>query len=444
MSHEPPISIRYEQSLAYAGSGGWHEGRTVFIQLFDSMVSSGLLAELTGNAFKVLSVLGLAASPLGLGSERDVAFFRDLVAASIVSPQDQGKLFCCVLHDELVRRTGISKNTLSRCTAELENRKMVEKRQVRKADGTRYNIFFILPASHLDKYHTNRPRAQCAVEPVPEIGTVPRTGANLRSTTTTTAPASAGAGFDREAVLAYFAKRKGITRYRPTAHDKRKLALLQEGGYSQEDVLAAIDQAFEALAPDAPPIRMFSYCATIALATPPRRLSPSESGGCSTGKSNGDTVSPSPATISEEPDSPSVLRHVISMYESEIGTVTPLVEGELRTLIAAYPDPSAWDTAFREAVRANVRRLSYVHQVLKRRATGASPNLPPSGGNDVKHESKSGQSQRGRDGNGGHRRRSRPARRVRPAADEELLAAQQRAAAMEPLDLVTVLGKADA
>lgn len=462
MSHEPPITIKYEQSLAYAGSEHWQEGRTVFVQLFDSMVNSGLLARLTGNALKVLSALGLAASPLGGGSEKDEAFFQHLVAADIVAPQDRGKLFCCVPHDELVRRTGISKNTLSRCTAELEGHGMVEKRAVRKADGTRYNIFFILSASHLDKYNTHRPRAGSSEsepdpktgtgsrqKPLPRTGTVPEGGTNSISTTTATPTAittavSAGEGFDREAVLAHFAERKGVDRYRPTAHDQKKLALLQESGYSREEIMAAIDLAFDTHLEDAEPIRMFSYCATIALATPPRQLSTSESEQRSTDEPERDSVSrsPSSATIDEEADTPSVLKRIISMYESEIGAVTPLVEGELRTLIAAHPDPSEWDTAFREAIRANVRRLSYVHQVLMRRATGASPSLPPSGGNDVKRKSKSEQSRRRRDGD--HRRRTRSTGRTRPSSDEELIAAQQRAAAMEPLDLVATLGTADA
>lgn len=452
MSREPPITIKYEQSLAYAGSEHWQQGRTVFVQLFDSMVNSGLLARLTGNALKVLSALGLAASPLGGGSEKDEAFFQDLVAADIVAPQDRGKLFCCVPHDELVRRIGISKNTLSRCTAELEGHGMVEKRAVRKADGTRYNIFFILSASHLDKYNTHRPRARSSEsEPLPRTGTVPEVGTNLRSTTTATPTAittdvSAGEGFDREAVLAHFAERKGVDRYRPTAHDEKKLALLQESGYSREEIIAAIDLAFDTHLEDAEPIRMFSYCATIALATPPRQLSTSESEQRSTDESERDSVSQSQssATTGEEPDTPSVLKHIISMYESEIGAVTPLVEGELRTLIAAHPDPSEWDTAFREAIRANVRRLSYIHQILKRRATGASPNLPPSGGNDVKRKSKSEQPRRRRDGNGGHRRRTRSTRHTGPSTEEELIAAQQRAAAMQPLDLVATLGTADA
>jgi hypothetical protein len=84
-------------------------------------------------------------------------------------------------------------------------------------------------------------------------------------------------GSDRDAVLACFARRKDVGRHRATAHDEKKLALLQESGYSQEEILAAIDLAFDSLSSDAPPIRMFSYCATVALATPPRGLSPAKS-----------------------------------------------------------------------------------------------------------------------------------------------------------------------
>jgi hypothetical protein len=463
MSQAPPITIKYEHALAYAGSEGWHEGRTVFVQLFDSMVSSGLLAELTGNAFKVLSALGLAASPLGLGSEQAEAFFQDLVAAGIVFPQDRGRLFCCVLHDELVRRTGVSKNTLSRCTAELEDQGMVEKRVIRKEDGTRYNIFFILPGSHLDKYNTHRPRTQAPTsepvpifgtgseeKPLPKTGTVPEIGTNFRSSTATTPTPTATAlavrsGFDRQEVLAHFAERKGVARYRPTAHDEKKLALLQEGGYSQEEILAAIDLAFDTHPADAEPIRMFSYCATIALATPPRRLSATESNPGSAVEPDGDPVSPPPAAAGEKPNTPTVLQHAICLYESEIGAVTPLIERELRTLTATYPEPSAWDTAFREAIRANVRRLSYVHQVLKRRATEPSPNLPPSGGGtDVKRNSNTRQSQRGSRRNGGSRRRTAPTRRRGGPGDRELQTAQQRAAEMQPLDLAATLGTSDA
>ncbi|MBN1136267.1 MAG: hypothetical protein JXM73_06765, partial [Anaerolineae bacterium] len=324
-------------------------------------------------------------------------------------------------------------------------------------DGTRYNIFFILPASHLDKYNTNRPRARSTTaEPVPKTGTgfqekpVPETGMNfiLPAATTPTTPGAATGqvitGFDREAVLAYFARRKGDECYRATAHDEKKLALLQEGGYSQDEILVAVDLAFDTLPPDAPPIRMFSYCATVALATPPRRLSPAEGIKNTTTEPTGDPVSPPPATGSGKSDTLSVLKYVIHLYESEIALVTPLIEAELRTLVAQYPDPDEWDTAFREAVRANVPQLRYVQQVLKGRATRARSTLPLSGGTDVKQQSQSGRSRAGRNGDGRRGRAASPGRSTGATTDEELQAAQQRAAAMQPLDLVAVLGTADA
>jgi hypothetical protein len=409
MSDGPVLSIRYEQSLDLAGADGWNPGRRVFVQLFDSMISSGLPARLSGNAFKVLSALGLAASPLGSGSARDEAFFRDLITAGVLAPDDRGKLFCYVAHDELVRRTGVSKNTLSRCTAELEEHGMIAKRVIRKRDGTRYNVYFILPGSHLDKYNTHHPPAQRAdskpvpetgtgseTMPLPDGGTVPEVGMNLRpivaTTTTTTAPAQAD--FDQEAVLAYFAQRKGLAHYRPTAHDRKRLALLQEEGYSATEVRAAIDRAFDTLPPDAPPIRMFSYCATIALATPPRRLPTPESTRDSAVEPPGDPASPDDAANANT-DTPPVLKHAIRLYESEIGPVTPLIEAELYALVAEYPDASEWDAAFREAVRADVHKLRYVHKVLAGRAARAASNLPLPGGTHVKYESAATQRNRG-------------------------------------------------
>lgn len=76
---------------------------------------------------------------------------------------------------------------------------------------------------------------------------------------------------DRETILAHFARRKGVGHYRPTAHDRKKLDGLEALGYTQAEVLAAIDRAFDTRPPDEPAIRMFSYCATVALSTPPRR-----------------------------------------------------------------------------------------------------------------------------------------------------------------------------
>ena len=90
-----------------------------FVQLFDTLVSSGLLARLSGNGLTVLLTLGLAGTPLGSGSQKAEAFFRDLVAAGAVSPGDRRRLFCGLPHHELVHRTGLGKNAVTRCTREL-------------------------------------------------------------------------------------------------------------------------------------------------------------------------------------------------------------------------------------------------------------------------------------------------------------------------------------
>jgi len=121
-----------------------------------------------------------------------------------------------------------------------------------------------------------------------------------------------------------------------------------------------------------------------------------------------------------------VLVHARALYESEVGLVTPLVDGELRRLASQHPDPAAWDTAFREAIRANVRQLRYVARVLEARARGASRTYPPSGGNHV------------------HRTQASRRPAGRQITDQEYAEAQRRAAALKPLDLVATLGTASA
>ena len=461
---------------------------TFFVLVFDSLVSSGLLASLSGNAYKALMALGLAASPLGSGSQRSQAFFQDLCQAGIVSSSDRGRLFCGLDHRELMRRTGLSKNTLSRCTAELETRQMIEKRRVRQADGTAYNLFFLLPGCHLDKFHTfhhggdsgvGRPKTgtDCIPGPIFRANRVPEDGTNDNTVFSTTTPTSTGRAMERQgglgsgasarpdlgtgserrldadAALAHFARRRadqpaGLpagSAYRPTSHDRRKLAVLQEAGYSLTEVLAAIDRAFDDRPADAPPIRMFSYCATIALATPPRQTAPTPGvTGCAppagplppvadASWSDSETApvlgDEPPAHAGTEAATPPVLAHARQLYQLEVGPVTPLVDRELRRLAAQHPDPAAWDTAFGEAVRANVRQLRYVSRVLESRAAGASRADRPDGRRSVPP------------GRGRFRRSRAGTRRgAQYIIDEELAEAQRKAAAVEPLDLETVLG----
>jgi DNA replication protein len=59
---------------------------------------------------------------------------------------------------------------------------------------------------------------------------------------------------------------------------------------------------------------------------------------------------------------------VLSLYEQNIGLVTPILLDELREAEERYP--SAWlEGAIREAVRANARSWRYVRKVLERWAT---------------------------------------------------------------------------
>jgi DnaD/phage-associated family protein len=66
---------------------------------------------------------------------------------------------------------------------------------------------------------------------------------------------------------------------------------------------------------------------------------------------------------------------LLSLYEQNIGLVTPLLVDELREAEARYP--YEWiEEAIREAVRANARSWRYVRKVLERWATNGRANAP--------------------------------------------------------------------
>ena len=63
-----------------------------------------------------------------------------------------------------------------------------------------------------------------------------------------------------------------------------------------------------------------------------------------------------------------VRANVFSLYEQNIGSLTPMVSDELRDMAETYP--SAWiEDAIRIAVKNNVRRLKYILAVLERMRT---------------------------------------------------------------------------
>ena len=58
-------------------------------------------------------------------------------------------------------------------------------------------------------------------------------------------------------------------------------------------------------------------------------------------------------------------RDIYSLYEHNIGMLTPILAEELQEAEHRYP-PEWIEEAFREAVRANVRNWKYIHGILKR------------------------------------------------------------------------------
>jgi hypothetical protein len=390
---------------------------SVFVQLYDSLVSSGCLATLSGNALKVLTALGLAATPLGRGSRKNQAFFQDLVAAGVVSSRDDGRLFVCLRHRELVRRTGLSKNTLSRCTAELQEGGMVEKRRVHQVGGTAYNLFFLLPGAHLDKYNTLYPRRTPSRPAAPSSAPDPQVASTADSVAASTGPEPAP---QRSSADPETSQAPRLETAAPEASGSESPAL-ETTGPSPDGRQTASPQPVPTVGRPAP-----------AGSLPSSRTLPT----VGTNSRSFPTTTP-PTTCDATPTSgleQPVLVHARALYASEIGLVTPLVDGELRRLSEQHPDPLAWDTAFREAVRANVRQLRYVRRVLDARARRTSRNNLPLGGN---HDRRN---QRAR--SPVPPPRSRSARR--DITDEEVAEAQRRASAVEPLDLLVTLGTANA
>lgn len=424
MFEQPAINIERSQALQLLPDGSWAPTETRFVQIYHSIVTSGLLADIRGNDLKVLIALGLKASPLGALSPKAELFFHSLLEQGLVTPEDRGRLACFVPHDELAAMAGIHSNTLTACTKRLQKRGLIRICPVSKGAVT-WNLYLILPASHLDRFYTYHP-SSTGTKIVPVEGASPAqfgTDIILTDSTTTTGTAPAF-DFDDQAVLDHFAHRKGVAHYRPTVHDRHRLTELHSAGISQDAIIAAIDRAFDQRPPDAPPIRQFSYCAAIAL----REHDCSTTGQAvpvddpTTGSTAAYAVLATPAAAM---DTPPILGYVRQLYQVEIGRVTPAIERELEALTQQFPDPRAWQRAFAEAARNEHRRLSYVAAVLRGSSHSREKEMP-NGKTPSSIRAKS------------HQRRSRS------WTPEQLAAEQARASAIQPLDPIAVLGTANA
>jgi DnaD/phage-associated family protein len=75
-----------------------------------------------------------------------------------------------------------------------------------------------------------------------------------------------------------------------------------------------------------------------------------------------------PAAYGEAAAFSALRANVFTLYEQNIGALTPMLVEELRDALATYP--AAWiEDAIRIAVKNNVRRLKYILAVLARMQT---------------------------------------------------------------------------
>jgi len=261
------FSIERRQRLLVETDGRASETSEIFVKVYCGMATSGLLAELSGNEFKVLLALGLEAKVLG-GDEEAERHFARLKAFGVVTDEDRGRLFCYLDRDTIAGRTGLSTRTVSTASSALVGRELVEKRTVRNQSGQHdYNVYLIRPSAHIGKFDFNRrPPARSEEgamnrgKNLPTVGTVgkepPAVGfPHVKKESSR----SGGEGLDAE-VFARFAERQNATSYQPTDRDVRGLAQLRTEGFSQDEILAGVDRAFATRSADSEPIQRFTYC----------------------------------------------------------------------------------------------------------------------------------------------------------------------------------------
>jgi hypothetical protein len=132
-----------------------------FAKVYRDLSTSGLLSELSGSQVKVLLVLALEAHVLGdarhPGGERH---FRRLHELGVVLAADRGRLFCCLDRDTIAQRTGLARQTVTRATNALAERRLLEKRRVRNRKGRHdYCVYFVRSSSCLAKFDAGPPSA---------------------------------------------------------------------------------------------------------------------------------------------------------------------------------------------------------------------------------------------------------------------------------------------
>ncbi len=152
------LSIEHDQRIDLTSDGQVIRGRETYIREYVGMLESGLMAQLSNAAYKVLHALALRARILGdsrrAGAEEE---FKELCELGIVTDADKGELFCFPSREQLLKDTGIgSVHTIDTALDELAELNLIRRITVAQPRfGRGYfgsNIYLIHPGSFIGKF----------------------------------------------------------------------------------------------------------------------------------------------------------------------------------------------------------------------------------------------------------------------------------------------------
>ncbi len=288
MTQQRVIQFEYLQSLVQdSEQPGWSEDVSVSVRLLSEALTSGWYRVRFGNRgndFVILLAIVMHARPLR-GVNLDL-----LVRLRMAKRSDEGRLYARVSDMALAGELGMNRMTIARSTERLAEQGSIAILEVPEdltafrdsygqfngskvylLAGDLQNHFFekdIQPIHRAIKSSTvETDRATSYSTAAPDRATLysspARTSRTNREDEESEEGVYDGAAIDRPTLvrlaLAYFAERKGVRDYQPSAKEQRAAERLAQDGFSLEQIRVGIDLAFDRT----PPPRHFTHCAAI-------------------------------------------------------------------------------------------------------------------------------------------------------------------------------------
>ncbi len=150
------LDIHVDTRLCYTADG-WAERTEVYVQIYQSLIETGLLAQLNGNQLKVFLGLTLQATILTPGD-----FFTHLRSQGLATEADLGRIICYQSQQTLGQQCGLHPETVGTCLAVLEHaHHLVTRRLTQGRDGRYSRPLFLIQATAF----VSPPRAQRTAPP---------------------------------------------------------------------------------------------------------------------------------------------------------------------------------------------------------------------------------------------------------------------------------------